>query len=120
MKNKLLIVLVFLLINISCKKEKIEPFISNGKNKTSDLIVNYDFNWRTTKEYKINLIGYANSPLLIININGNIIENCMLFKNKTYSTNIVVPTYEKTIILNYMGQIIKIDLSSEEINYTFN
>lgn len=111
-----------LIVSTSCKKENLSNYskVETSTIKTSELKVSNNFDWKTTKNINLNLVGYANSPLLITNSKGDVIEKCMLFKDKNYTTIVTIPTYEKTIYLNYMGQIKSLELNQSEINYIFN
>ena len=123
MKKLLAIALFGILMGTSCKKETTEftPVTNTEKaTSTSEIKVSDNFNWKTTQEVSLNLIGYANAPVLIVDLNGNIIEKALLSTNAQYNTIISVPTTEKKVKLLYMGQEVIIELNQSELTYQFN
>jgi hypothetical protein len=123
MKKLLAIALFGILMGTSCKKETAEftPVSNTEKaTSTSEIKVSDNFDWKTTKEVSLNLIGYANAPVLIVDLNGNVIEKALLSTNAKYSTIISVPTTEKKVKLLYMGQEVILDLNQNELTYQFN
>ena len=123
MKKLLAIALFGILMGTSCKKEATEftPVTNTEKaTSTSEIKVSDNFNWKTTQEVSLNLIGYANAPVLIVDLNGNIIEKALLSTNAQYNTIISVPTTEKKVKLLYMGQEVIIELNQSELTYQFN
>ncbi len=85
-----------------------------------ELEIPSDFNWKTIKDFQLTLTGYANSIVEVTSPQGTVYQKAFLTKNEPYSIKLTVPTYEKSIRLKYMGQIIELELASNEIEYVFN
>lgn len=123
MKKLLVMALFGLLMGTSCKKETIEYIPVKNASKattTSEMKVSDNFNWKTTQEVNLDLIGYANAPVIITRTSGEIIEKAFLATNAKYSTILSVPTTDKKVILLYMGQQVVLDLNQNKLAYQFN
>lgn len=119
--KKLLILFFAAAVLFACSKEEdIIKAPSEGKAFT-DLKVQSDFDWKTTRDYTIVLKGYANSIVKIVSENNQTVyQSAMIQKNVDSSIKITLPTYEKSIRLKYMGQDVLLPLSSTNVNYIFN
>lgn len=123
MKIKLLIISA-LLLGTSCKKDLVDQYElikpKTSTTKTSDLKVSKDFDWKTTKEINLNLIGYANSPVTILDADGAIVQKAFLKTDQEYLTILSVPAYQNSVKLLYMGQEVTLELNQKNITYKFN
>jgi hypothetical protein len=123
MKIKLLIISA-LLLGTSCKKDLVEQYEltkpKTSTTKTSDLKVSKDFDWKTTKEINLNLIGYANSPVTILDADGTIVQKAFLKTDQEYLAILSVPAYQNNVKLLYMGQEVTLELNQKNITYKFN
>lgn len=123
MKIKLLIISA-LLLGTSCKKDLVEQYEltkpKTSTTKTSDLKVSKDFDWKTTKEINLNLIGYANSPVTILDADGTIVQKAFLKTDQEYLAILSVPAYQNSVKLLYMGQEVTLELNQKNITYKFN
>ncbi len=89
MKKLIAIALFAVLMGTSCKKETTEftPTTNTQKaTNTSEIKVSDNFNWKTTQEISLDLIGYANAPVMIVDLKGNVIEKALLSTNTKYNT----------------------------------
>lgn len=123
MKKLITLALFGILMGSSCKKETTEfaPVKNAPKaTSTSEMKVNDNFNWKTTKDVSLDLIGYANAPVIITRMSGEIVEKAFLSTNAKYNTIVSVPSTDKQVILLYMGQQIVLDLNQTKLAYQFN
>lgn len=104
---------LLLLMPISCKKETDEDFTENNLNS---VIVYRSFNWSTTKEYTLNLTGYANSLVQIESTDGITYAQSMLVKDSIVSVNLTVPSYFTKVNLTYMGKSYEVLLANKTIS----
>lgn len=103
----------------SCKKDFMEPITPTKPIKTmNDLKVPANFDWKTSKEVNLNLIGYAKAPVTIKDQDGVIVAKAMLSTGAT-DISISLPTYVDKVWLEYMGQSIEVSTKSN-IKYIFN
>jgi len=121
--KKLMIIILLVTIFVSCKKTDI---IQNENIPTTELIASSNFDWKTTKEITLDVIGLKTvNPNIenILYVNSSIGDttyyNDLLFMNKNYNIKFSVPTTENTVILKYGTKIINIDLSSNYITFDY-
>lgn len=111
----------------SCKKVEnaeakpvITPTVTNFKQIKADPT----FNWKSTSNVKLT-IAAANTPVTITNTlvikteAGVIIYKKLQKMNEDYTTNLVVPSSLKKVVVTY-GSIVKtIDISNNKIDFNF-
>lgn len=119
--RKFLILFFVASIMFACTKE--DDMIkapSEGKS-FNELNVQSNFDWKTTRDYTITLKGYANSIVKIVSENNQTVyQSTMIKKDVDSSIKITLPSYEKSIRLKYMGQVILLPLNSINVSYIFN
>lgn len=116
--RRVFLLLLSISIIFSCKKqEEIKPKETKSFN---ELKVSKDFDWKTTSEIELKLIGYANSTVTIYMSNGAIIQRALLKRDQEYKTVISVPLTESEFKLDYMGQTINLSTKNKSIEYKFN
>ncbi len=85
-----------------------------------ELEIPADFDWKTIKDFQLTLTGYANSIVEVSSPEGVVYQKVFLTRNEPYTMKLTVPTYEQSVRLKYMGQNIELQLSTTNIEYTFN
>lgn len=121
MKNYFLILIAMLAVIItSCQKDKNDPQPNPDYTSIKDLVVRPSFDWKTTHQVSLKLTGYANSTCTISYANGTLIQKVFLKKNEPFILKINIPTAEKKLQLEYMGQKVELEITGTEINYMFN
>jgi len=123
--KKLVFIFILLIITlISCKKVDINP--SDTPKPTKELIVNSNFDWKTSKEITLNIIGLksVNSQILnILYVKSSIGDTTyymdILVMNADYIIKFTVPTTETKIVLVYGSKTKTIDLLSNEIAFDY-
>jgi hypothetical protein len=120
MKKVSLILFVLLVVTlISCKKES-NVVVPPEETALEEVVFPSNFDWKTYKQVSISVTGYANSLLEIISDEGVVYQRVFLEKNTPYSGKFSVPSYESTVQLKYMGQLVDVDLGSGSISHQFN
>jgi len=121
--KKIIILILLVTTFISCKKTDI---IENQNIPTTELIAYSMFDWKTTKEITLDVIGLKSvNPNIenILYVNSSIGDttyyNNLLFMNKDYKINFSVPTTENSVTLKYGTKITDIDLVSNYITFDY-
>ncbi|MFN4299690.1 MAG: hypothetical protein ACK4EX_08185 [Thermaurantimonas sp.] len=119
MKKQLLILTIFGSILLGCNKD---PVSNNptGPVDIHEMVVNSTFEWDAAKTYQLDIIGYANSVLLIKDSDGNVIHKAMLTKDESYKTTIQLPAHHKTIRAEFLDNVYEINLDQSTIHFTLN
>jgi hypothetical protein len=119
MKRIIIVVpLGIVLFFASCQKET-NP-IPDPANSIKEMQVSSGFDWKTTHDVTITLIGYANSTVEIANNNGDLIQKAFLKKDETYTVKLNLPVSFKSLQLRYMGQVIDAKIEGNVLTYVFN
>ena len=128
MKNLILIMIIMSLSFLySCKKDyNVTP--DKTTIPTKDMVVSSNFDWKTSKEITLNVIGMKDvnpSVSNIIYVKSFVNENSIYIKdllnmNTNYTIKFVVPQKETKVILVYGTKTKIIDLLSNTISYDYN
>jgi len=132
MKNLILLFVIgVIFLFSSCKKDTVSsiapvqvtttiPVQTKQITKTDQLKVASDFIWKTYKDVQITLSGTNNSIVEVASTNNTVYQRAYLAKDLAYNMKLSVPSYETAIHLLYMGIDTSVNLSSNNIVYTFN
>jgi hypothetical protein len=121
MKSKInYFLLSFLLITIfsSCRKDLTEPKATEASIES--IAVPESFDWKTTKEYSLNLTSTSSGLLEISNLEGIAYLRLFLSAGNPYSGKLTLPSYETKVSLKFQGYSTEIELTSQNISYQFN
>jgi hypothetical protein len=125
MKKLLFIAVLFIVTLVSCQKD-IDVTPDTSIKSTKDLKVNSSFDWKTSKEITLNIIGLKDINPQISNvlyvrssIGDTTYYKDLLYMNSNYTIKFVVPTTETKIVLVYGNKVTTIDLISNEITYDY-
>lgn len=112
--------LSFLLITIfsSCKKDLTEPKATEAS--IENIAVPESFDWKTTKEYTMNLTSNSSGLLEVTNNEGIAYFRLFLSAGNPYSGKLTLPSYETKVILKFKGINTEIELTSQNISYQSN
>jgi hypothetical protein len=124
MKKLIFIAILFIVTLVSCQKDlNVAPDIIKS---TKELNVNSTFDWKTSKEITLNIIGMTDINPQISNIlyvkssvGDTIYYKNLLYMNSNYIIKFVVPTTETKVVLVYGSKTVTIDLVSNEITYDY-
>ena len=116
MKKIALFLILIMILFTSCRKDfNVVPDIT-PKN-TKDLVVNSNFDWKTSKEITLNVIGMKDVNPQISNTlyvessnGGTVYYKDLLFMNKDYTLKFAIPSTETKVILVYGSKTKIIDL----------
>lgn len=125
MKNLILIMIIMSLSFLySCKKDyNVTP--DKTTIPTKDMVVSSNFDWKTSKEITLNVIGMKDvnpnisNTLYVKSSNGNVYYKDVLIMNNNYTLKFAVPTTENKVILIYGSKTATIDLLSNTITYNY-
>lgn len=117
--------MIFAISIVSCKKSDVLPDPPANK-ATTDMVVSSSFDWKTTKEITLNVIGMkgvnpnVKNTLQIKSSNGDVIYyNDVIFMSSNYVLNFAVPSTETKVIIIYGTKNQIIDLVSNSINFDY-
>jgi len=125
MKNLVLIMIIMMLsLLYSCKKDyNVTP--DKTTIPTKDMVVSSTFDWKTSKEITLNVIGMKDintnisNTLYVKSSNGNVYYKDMLIMHNDYTLKFAVPTTETKVILVYGSKTVTIYLLSNTITYNY-
>lgn len=118
MKKLILLFGTLLIITASCKKDElVKP--SEEPVTMENIQVPAGFEWRTTADYMINLSGPVNSLVELVSDQGVVFQRAYILKDQTLKMKLTVPSYEKVVYLQYLGQKVEMKLTSSTLNYQF-
>lgn len=124
MKKIIFSILLISVIFVSCKKN--DNVVIEKPKSTKDLVANSTFDWKTTENISLNIIGMKEinpnikNTLMIKSIYGDTTYyKDILYMNNDYVLNFVVPSIEKSIVIIYGSKIDTIDLTSNTINFDY-
>lgn len=119
---KKIIALLILSIFVSCTKID-DPIPAKS---TTDLVASPNFNWKTTKEITLQIVGMKEINPIVKNTlsvsstsGGFVYYKDMLYMSNDYTLKFDVPSTETSITVCYGSKSTKIDLHSNEIIYDY-
>ena len=123
--KKLYIFILLVATLVSCRKiDDVTP--SDSPKPTKELNINSSFNWKTSKEVTLNVIGLKNVSPQIKNtlyINSTIGDTTyykdLLIMNTDYTIKFTVPSTETKVVLIYGSKSKTLDLLSNEITFDY-
>lgn len=124
MKKIFLLLILIVTFLSSCNKiDNVTP--DTYKSSTKDLIVQSNFNWKTSKEITLDVIGLKevnptiSNTLYIKSSIGDTIYKDLLIMNTDYIIKFVVPSTETKVVLIYGSKTKTIDLLSNVISFDY-
>ncbi len=121
--KKLLFIILLLVSFSSCRKfETVEP----DTNTTKELVASPTFDWKTSKEITLNIVGMKDINPSIINtlyvkssVGDTTYYKDLLFMANDYTLKFAVPSTETKVTLVYGSKIQSIDLLSNTITFDY-
>lgn len=123
--KKIIIYLAILTVAFSsCQKfEPIQDEIninSQIENKALQYAeIDDEFDWKTTKDVVVSVKGNVSSVLEIKTNSDNTILKLMLEGGHSVTEKITIPTYQQNITLEYAGQSVELEITSNQLSYKF-
>ena len=122
MKNKIILLasLVLVIFFSSCKKDNNydpKPII----NSMESLNVPTDFNWKTARDYQINISSSSAGIAVLTSEDGTVIyQKAFVTGAQAYQMKVALPTYLEKVKVSFKGQAEIIELTSTTISHQFN
>jgi hypothetical protein len=120
MKRLIFLALGLSLITVSCKKGVKDNPVQPVSTGIEALTISSDFNWKTTKEYQVNLKASQDDLVEITNKDGVGYQKVFVKANEVYEMKLSLPSYEEFVNVKYKGQIIKLELNTLVLNLDLN
>jgi len=118
MKKLILFFGTLLVITASCKKDElVQP--AQEPVTMENIQVPANFEWRTTADYMLNLTGPVNSLVELVSDKGVVFQRAYILKDQTLKMKLTLPSYEKVVYLQYLGQKVEMKLTSGTLSYQF-
>ena len=111
------IVLISLISLYSCRKDRFEP---NTPGSMEELKVPANFDWKTTKDYILNLSATDGGLIEVTNNNGVTYQRAFLSAGTPYAMMLTLPAQAKSVTLKFKGKIAELNLAGSNLSYHFN
>ena len=117
--------LLFFIFSLSSCKKDLPTAPEKLGNNTTDLNVSADFDWKTSREITLNVVGlkevnpiiantlYVNSPA------GETYYKDLLTMNKDYTIKFAVPSTETSLVLNYGTKTLTLPITSNSLTFDY-
>jgi len=115
-------ILVFVSIcTTSCRKtDQKEDAIVETKPMT-EINVDQDFNWETTRILEVSLTGASTGVVYIKPVEGDYYYfKGMLSAGSDFTTKITVPSYVREVKLMFKGTVYNVPVIGSRLDYNFN
>ncbi len=119
MKKIIVLLFSFAVLFGACKKSSNNEPKPITPTSMDDLDISQSFDWKTTKDYSLTVTGNKSNIVEVKSETGVTYQRAFLNANEPYSTKITVPSYEKTILLKFLGQEVILELNGSNLNYQF-
>ena len=112
-----------LAISTSCRKEPLP--VAEATSPTKNLSAASDFNWKTTKEITLSVIGMKDvnpsiaNTLNVNSVNGVNFYKCLLSMSQDYTFKFEVPATESSLILVYGSKTQTVAITSSSITFDY-
>jgi len=119
MEKLFLLLFGLAMIFSSCKRDNnLDPIPSSENMENLDITSSFD--WKTTNDYQLTVTGKESNLFEVLSSDkGVAYQRAFLTANEPYFTKIIVPSYEKLIVLKYLDQEVTLELNSDNLSYQF-
>ena len=126
MKKLIFVIMLVVATFTSCKKDNSVTPDTPKQTSTKDMVVNSSFDWKTSKQITLDVIGLKDVNPSISNVlyvkssNGDTIylKELLVMKNN-YTLKFVVPTTETKVMIVYGSKTQNIDLLTNTITFDY-
>jgi len=122
MKNKIILLasLVLVISLSSCKKDNNnDPKPTITTMESLDVPANFD--WKTTRDYQINISTSSAGIAILASEDGTIVyQKAYVTGAQAYQMKVALPTYLEKVKVSFKGQAEIIELTSTTISHQFN
>ncbi len=116
--KKIIFILILFVSLASCKKDIPGPE-DKLPSTMEELQVPSNFNWKTSKDIELTVTGKADGIVSVTSTGGNIYQKAYLNANQAYTMRLTLPSYEKSIRIQFMGQQVTLELTSMTLTHQF-
>lgn len=116
--NFILVLILPVFLATSCKKE--EPVAPQVPGTMKELKVPGNFTWKTTKDISVTITAASSGLAEVTNEKGIACNKAFITGGKGYTMKVTLPSCEKKIRLRFQGKEVTLDITSNQIQYTFN
>ena len=106
------------LLFASCRKDVENPTDQTPSNM-DEMVVPASFNWKTTKEYQLNITAPSMGIVEVNSAQGATYQKAYLQAQQSYTMQLTLPSFEKTVQLKFGGQTATLELNAASLSYTF-
>ncbi len=121
--KKLFLILAVLSFGLTaCQKDfdPIEdPATDDSQLTMDDLKVSGNFDWKTTKDIQLEVVGSGKEVLQIKSLQGDTYLKAMVNDGK-FVSGLTIPSYTDEIVLSYNGITKSVPIVNNKINVNFN
>jgi hypothetical protein len=120
MKNVLIFLFSVTVVFSACKRniQEEEP-TPTGPVTMDDLVVNSDFDWKTTVDYELSITSSANNIVEVVSMEGTVYQRAFISAGQTYVMKLTLPSYTEKVKVKFMGKEKEVELTSEIITCVF-
>ena len=122
MKKLTILFVVSVLVFSACKKnlEVKDPNPSPMETTAmADLKLNADFDWKTTRDFQIEVTSNTRAVLYIKSKEGTVYHKAMVISGEMYKTSITIPSFEKELEFRIAGHSRVIPVTTDRISVSF-
>lgn len=120
MKYLLFIAISFSLVLSSCNNKEKPGSTPTEIPNMDELKVSSEFNWKTTKEIRLELKASQSNIVTVTNQEGEVFQKAVLRADEPQSLKLIIPSYVDTVKLKFMDQEVTLGLSSNILSHNFN
>ena len=106
-------------ILVSCQKEVDDGIAPDPATGIESLDISPDFDWSTTSEFEVQFTAYANSLVTITTTDGKMLKVAMLNNENPTTVRFSAPAYVNKVKLAFLGNETELELSENELEYSF-
>lgn len=119
MKKVLILVFVGGLIVLSSCNKETEYINGDVNTSVNEMVVPANFDWKTTREVSLTLTGYTRGMMQVTSTTGVVYQTAQVLKYQPYAMKITVPAYEKSVLVTFGGESVKVNIESGKASHRF-
>ncbi len=117
--------LLFITFSLSSCQKDVPPAPDTTAGTTTELKVAADFDWKTSREITLNVIGLKevnpaiNNTFYVNSSAGVTYYKDLLTMNQDYTIKFAVPSTETTLVFNYGSKTKTVEITSSSLTYDY-
>jgi hypothetical protein len=117
MKRVAFILLIASVALTACRKDRLEP---KTPDSMEQLQVPANFDWKTTKDYKITFTAAQSGIVQLVNSNNIAYQKAFLTSQQSYVMQLTLPSFEKSVVVRFGGKDTALNLNSTMLTVNLN